>query len=68
MVIRGRFLDRLNFLLSRRDIGGNGVLGGHDDDGRVVAPCDRITQLPSMILHRLGGSLDSISRGFRSIS
>jgi hypothetical protein len=67
VILRGRIFDVLDFLLRRRDIRGDGVLSDHDGGGCVVAPRDRITQLPGVILHRLGRPLDSSSRGFGRI-
>jgi hypothetical protein len=68
VVFCGRCFDILDFLLSCRDIGGDGVLGDHDGGRCVIAPRDRIGKLPGMILHRLSGSLDSRACGFRGVA
>jgi hypothetical protein len=68
IILRGRIFDVLDFLLSGGDVRGDGVLSDYDGGGCVVAPRDRITQLPGMISHRLGRPLDSSSRGFGSVA
>jgi hypothetical protein len=63
----GCFFNRLDFLLSRRDIRGDGVLGQYDGGGCAIAPLDGVTKLARMILHLLGRTLDGSACGLGGV-
>jgi hypothetical protein len=62
IVLRGRFLNRVYFLLGGSDVGCDGVLRNHDVCRCGFAPVNRIAQLLRMFLHGLGCALDSSAR------
>jgi hypothetical protein len=52
-----RFFDRMDFLLTNRDIGSDRVFGADDVAGRVSTPPDGIPQLLLVLLHRLSSPI-----------
>ena len=52
-----RFFDRIDFLLTNRDIGSDRVFGADDVARRVSTPPDGIPQLLLVLLHRLSSPI-----------
>jgi hypothetical protein len=67
LAVSGRFFDVLDFLLSLRHIGRNGVFRDQNCRSRAIAPIDRIAQVCRVVLQSLGCSLNSGPSGFTSI-
>jgi hypothetical protein len=68
IILRGRFLDILDFLLCVSHIRRDRVLRDHNRGGGAIAPRDRVTQSRCVILQSLRGSLNSSTCGLASVS
>ncbi len=63
-----RLFDRLNFVLTRRDIGCDGVLGAHDVGRCVVAPTDGSPKLTLVLLHGISGGINCSTSCLRGVT